>query len=232
MRVHNILEETVISRVHVLYAEAQEIQADWLTCACEQCKLDTVAYVLNKLPAKYVVSGRGMAHTVADTQQQLTVDVDSLIVEGMKKIATTTRSYHAQKSEETTLTPVFNFPTFNGIVREGSSFEPVRDAIITLKFNSELAEMIDHTWSNPYILNKYTKGVYSFWVKPLYKKIEDETKPFHFTIEVKSEGYEDTIYAFNLPLTSDMQKKNTLDIVSSIHVQDLYLFHPNEEDFA
>lgn len=232
MKVHNILEEEVISRVDSLYTEVLEMKTAWLTCDCEQCKLDTAAYVLNRLPAKYVVSGRGMAHTMSTPKTQLTADIDALIIGGMKKIASTSRPYHGEKkqiSENAILSPVFNFPIFNGSVYDGTSFEPSKNAIITLKFNGQTIDMVDNTWMNPYILNEKTKGSYSFWVNSLSATAKDENKQFHFIIEVQSSGYENTAYAFSIPLTSSEYKKNILNAVQSIQIQDLYLFPLGEE---
>ena len=56
MTVHNILEEEVINQVNNIYDQAKEIGIAWITCDCEQCRLDTATYVLNRIPPKYIVS--------------------------------------------------------------------------------------------------------------------------------------------------------------------------------
>ena len=58
MNVHNLMEEIVKQRVDQLYENAKNEKVEWLSCDCENCRLDTVSFVLNRIPPKYVVSGR------------------------------------------------------------------------------------------------------------------------------------------------------------------------------
>ena len=64
MNVHNLMEDVVIKAVNTLYDKVKAEKVAWLTCDCENCRLDTVSYVLNRIPPKYVVSGRGVTHNV------------------------------------------------------------------------------------------------------------------------------------------------------------------------
>ena len=45
MNVHNLMEDLVIQNVGEMYAQVKEAKAAWLTCDCENCRLDTVSYV-------------------------------------------------------------------------------------------------------------------------------------------------------------------------------------------
>lgn len=227
MKVHNLLEEEIINRVENLYTQVQEMKTQWMDCSCKHCRLDTVAYVLNKLPAQYIVSGNGVTHAALNLESQLLADMDFLIMKGMKKIASNTRSFHAQKDDKNEYTlqgPVFNVPVFLGFIYDGSSFEYLKNAIITLTHNNEAVEMFDYTWANPHTLNESTKGAYSFLVKPISAQKEDEHKEFHFTISVESKGYEKTTYVFDITLISDIHQKYVIDSALSVRIQDLYLF--------
>ena len=175
MNVHNLMEDIVIKAVNTLYDRVKGEAVAWLTCDCENCRLDTVSYVLNRIPPKYVVSGRGVTHNAEYlASSQLQADVDSLALEGMRTVSSTKRPFHTEDRKDCIIhgddihsKPAFNFFTFMGIVLDGNTFEPVPKAKITLKMDGKLAEMVDKTWSNPYNMVPSTKGVYSFWVKSI-----------------------------------------------------------------
>ena len=52
----------------------------------------------------------------------------------------------------------------------------------------------------PFKTVKSTKGVYSFWVKPVPAEKEGIAKTFPLSIEVKAEGYNDVVYHFEAPI--------------------------------
>ena len=227
MNIHNILEDQVIIRVNNMYERIAEMEPSWFTCNCEQCRLDTTAYVLNKLPPRYIVSGRGLTHMLASVDTQMSVDMDSLIVEGMKKVAANARPFHAAETKDAagkSEDPVFNFPLFVGTVYDGMSFDAIQSAQITLSQDGTPCTMLDHTWTNPMLLTSHTKGKYTFWVKPQKARVSDETKQFHFKLEIIDDGFEKTTYVLDIPVTSSectIKKPNTID---PIKIQDLYLF--------
>lgn len=227
MNIHNILEDQVIIRVNNMYERIAEMEPSWFTCNCEQCRLDTTAYVLNKLPPRYIVSGRGLTHMLASVDTQMSVDMDSLIVEGMKKVAANARPFHAAETKDAagkSEDPVFNFPLFVGTVYDGMSFDAIQSAQITLSQDGTPCTMLDHTWTNPMLLTSHTKGKYTFGVKPQKARVSGETKQFHFKLEIIADGFEKTTYVLDIPVTSSectIKKPNTID---PIKIQDLYLF--------
>ena len=146
MTVHNILEEEVIERVNNIYNQAKEQGIAWLTCDCEQCRLDTTSYVLNRIPPRYVVSGRGVSHNVSLDDTQLKADINSLVIEAIQAISNARRPYHNSNKQEkidTSENPAFNFPTFIGNVYDGTTFEPLPGAKVLLKHNNVISEMAD-----------------------------------------------------------------------------------------
>ena len=62
MKVQNVMESYITNRTNALYNEFVETKNSFLTCSCENCRLDTICYVLNRIHPKYVVSGRGMTY--------------------------------------------------------------------------------------------------------------------------------------------------------------------------
>ncbi|MGI5173923.1 late competence development ComFB family protein [Treponema sp. OMZ 840] len=227
MNIHNILEDRVLIEVNNNYKRVKEMNPAWFTCDCEQCRLDTAAYVLNKLPPRYIVSGRGLTHMLAHTDIQMSIDIDALIIEGMKKVSANLRPFHDSQVPETSEVskgPVFNFPFFIGSVYDGTTFEPVKGAEISLSRSGSLCTMIDHTWTNPTVLTSHTRGRYTFWVKPEKAQTLNETKQFQFKIEIKAEGFDTVIYTFDIPLTSCEYIIKEPNTVESVKIQDLYLF--------
>lgn len=231
MNIHNILEDEVIASVNRTFDNLKEVKPDWFTCECKQCRLDTAAYVLNRLSPKYIVSGRGLTHVLSENESQTSIDVDALVMEGLKKVLTHARPFHASASadKEKETGPVFNFPLFIGTICNGITFEPVSNAVITLSKDGVPCKMIDHTWANPTTLTSHTRGKYIFWVKPEPVENPDEIKRFHFKLEIGAEGFEPTVYTFDLPLTASKTALYEPSTINSLKIENLYLFEAELE---
>lgn len=230
MNVHNIMEEVVSQHVNELYEQAKEAHSPWLTCDCENCRLDTISYVLNRVAPKYVVSGRGVTYSsnsLADDHQIL-ADVDALALEGIRLISATKRPFHSLPRKDCELPnheqPVFNFPTFMGTVLDGSTFEPITGATVLLTNEGIPLEMIDKTWVNPAKTFFSTRGSYSFWVKPLPAESAGIQKKFNFTIEVSAPDYEPVVYSFEVPIESEPSVQSEINSVYSLKIKDLVIF--------
>lgn len=229
MNVHNIMEDVVEKHVNNLYTEAKKDNLSWLTCDCENCRLDTISYVLNRIKPKYVVSGRGVNHSLDNWENhQSMADIEELAMQGMRIVNSTKRPFHSadrtdcivQKVAE----PTYNFPIITGTVLDGGNFEPVADGKVLLKFNGKEAEMVDKTWTNPYITCKSTNGSYTFWIKSIPAKKAGLNKIFNMTLEVTAEGYDSVIYNFELPIISDEKARTELNSNYTITIQNLVLF--------
>lgn len=231
MNIHNILENEVISCVNKTFENLKNIKPAWFTCDCEQCRLDTAAYVLNRIPPKYIVSGRGLTHVLSQNDSQSSIDMDALVMEGAKKVVTHARPFHASgaKDKSRNTGPVFNFPLFIGDICNGLNFEPVSEAVITLNRDGKPCEMIDHTWPNPTTLTEHTKGKYTFWVKPEPAQSLNETKSFHFKIEITADGFEKNIYTFDVPVSSSEAPLYEPSTVNSLKIENLYLFETDND---
>ena len=148
----------------------------------------------------------------------------------MRIVSTTKRPFHeanrkgAAKKESS---PSYNFFTFTGSILDGTTFEPVTDATVTLKMDGKPAEMFDASWPNPFKTVKSTKGVYSFWVKPVPAEKAGIAKNFPLSIEVKAEGYNDLVYHFEVPIMSEDSVRNELDSTYTLKINDLVIFKRN-----
>ena len=229
MNVHNVNEELVIDRVNELYTQVKKMNAHWLTCDCEHCRIDAVSYVLNRIPPCYIVSGRGVIYNTMENNSQLKADIDALVIEAMHIISSVKRPYHEQHEELKPLEkgPFYNFPTFFGAIYDGNTFQPLGNAQIVLKLDNYPAQMIDYTWSNPYYTSEMTKAVYSFLVKSQNAEKENTSSVFVFTVEVHLQGYESVSYSFSVPLISEGSMRSQSNSTYSLKIQDLFLFPSN-----
>ncbi|MCP4650595.1 MAG: late competence development ComFB family protein [PVC group bacterium] len=68
--IKNYLEFVVDEAVDNFFKSTKDI------CKCEQCKLDITALVLNRMPARYIVTAKGRIMTkLKETEIQFQVDV-------------------------------------------------------------------------------------------------------------------------------------------------------------
>ncbi|MBQ0051280.1 MAG: late competence development ComFB family protein [Treponema sp.] len=230
MNIHNMMEEIVAQHVNITYDLLKGANTAWLSCDCENCRLDTISYVLNRVPPKYVVSGRGVNHNsnVLKDDIQLRADIDAITNEGIRLISETKRPFHALPRKDCEASeveiPAFNFPTFSGSVLDGSNFEPISGASVLLKCDGKPVEMVDKTWVNPAATYGSTRGQYSFWIKSISTEKAEVIKKFNFSIEVSKEGYEPVIHHFEVPIQSEMHVHNELNSVYSVKIKDIVLF--------
>ena len=82
MRCHNYMEDLVEDSLERFYAEETRY------CSCGKCRGDAAAWVLNRLPPKYVVTLKGGAFTKLEALElQFRADVDKEIVNALNRIA-------------------------------------------------------------------------------------------------------------------------------------------------
>jgi len=222
------MEEYVESRVKLMYDHLTADRPVWLICEQDDGCQEAASYVLNRIPPRYIVSSRGVVHsTDLLDNPQLRADIDALALEGIRLINTIQRPYYKNQKQSEASTPPqpsYNFPVFIGTVFDGSTFEPLPDTTITLKYDDLIVDMIDKTWSNPCNTYKSTKGTYSFWVKPFKAEKADISRHFNFTVEVTADGYDSSRYAFDIPIVSDNNSKMEMNTSYSLKLQDLFLF--------
>lgn len=229
MNVHNMMEDLVAAEVNSLYEQVKRVGTPWLSCDCKNCRLDTISYVLNRIPPKYVVSGRGVTHSnEIFSDHQLIADISAVGMDGLRVISSTKRPFHtlpredceAQKEEN----PSFNFPTLTGNVLDGNTFEPVSGARILLRLDGKTAEMTDMTWANPTQTFQSTKGAFTFWPKSIPAEKTGESRKFAFEVEIEAEGYEKAYQYFEVPVISDPSSRAELNTACSVKIRDAVMF--------
>ena len=70
MKICNYLEDIVREELEKVLADIKDI------CECDKCKLDMIAWALNRLPAQYVVTAKGRIYTkLKEENMQIKVDI-------------------------------------------------------------------------------------------------------------------------------------------------------------
>ncbi|MEX2444707.1 MAG: late competence development ComFB family protein [Alkalispirochaeta sp.] len=224
MEIHNLMEELVSSTVAELCQDDEDGARSY--CTTGQCRTDAVCYVLNRVPPRYVSSGRGLAHLTADLRndQQLMIDVVRLCHEGLHRVSAVRRGYYDDTSGSRIPGICFNFPTIKGRILDGSAFMPVSDIDVELRRHEAPVEMFDERWSNPYPISDRTPGTFTFWPAPVEASAPGETQSFDFQLVVNAPGYYELSHHFSVELTSDDRETQGFSLGRDYQLPDLYLF--------
>ncbi|HZJ58087.1 MAG TPA: late competence development ComFB family protein [Clostridia bacterium] len=77
----NYVEELVTNMLDEL-----SVRGDF--CTCRRCRLDMIAYALNRIPAKYVVTQTGEVYTkISHLEQQLEVDITVALTQAIETVS-------------------------------------------------------------------------------------------------------------------------------------------------
>lgn len=226
MRVHNLVKDLVIQKVEEMFARKEELEAQGI-CTSRLCMMDVVCFVLNRIPPKYVISGRGIAHSeTVDYSRKLQqlADITTLIREGMEVVSRNKRERGEEAQESEREGFFFNFPSIIGRLLNGLNYAPVSGIPISLLAAGELVRVIDPNWQNPYEMVKNTAGTYLFWPHPLRAERPHLEKTFQFELSVESPLYEPFHYFFEISLTSESDFVDFINTTASYRIKDLCLF--------
>ena len=225
MKTHNLLEDIVRKEVEEIFSDTA-LMEKLNICTCDQCKLDIMCYALNRLPPRYIISGKGAVHIEAefsDDYQNVT-DIVSIINEGIQKVKETKRPSCSQSSQERSISgPVYNFPNITGRVFHGETFEPIHNIDVTLLSDGRPVEMISSNWLNPYRIIANTAGVYNFWPSPIPANNEG-SKKFQFQLLFSGESIEETSHHFSIEQRPEGGVNEIFDLKSSHKIEDIYIF--------
>ncbi|NLV86827.1 MAG: late competence development ComFB family protein [Clostridiales bacterium] len=82
---HNMMEE-------IVELEYEERRDELDCCSCTQCRNDILAYVLSRLPPKYVVTRQGDLYAkLASLHTQTQADITRLLIQGAKIVNSSPR---------------------------------------------------------------------------------------------------------------------------------------------
>jgi len=78
MQLHNYMEEIVKDNLEIILSKREDI------CKCERCRFDIIAWALNRLPSKYVVTDKGRMYTKLKEQEiQFRADVINALAQAI-----------------------------------------------------------------------------------------------------------------------------------------------------
>ncbi len=171
MAITNLMHDIVINTLdEVLKKESERKITD-------TNRDDIIAYVLNRVPPRYVTSERGLLYGILEaryqTQQQ--VDILLLIYEAINKVVTR-RDPSEEHKDRLHLDKTSFLPHIIGQVLEEESLSIIADVEVTLMYGKAKAAMVDSDWSNPYITNTATKGHFHFWPKYIKSSMAKKSK--------------------------------------------------------
>lgn len=169
---------------------------------------DIAAYVLNRVPPRYIMSERGFSrladsHVVDPEDPRFlvsSIQLVSLVNEAINLVANRRPAHepdddhpdpdelllqgHTEAEEN-----VHNFPQFVGRVVDITTRRPVASAHIRLSRDGQLMAQAEPGWINPYETQDSTNGVFSFWPAPDHSL--DDTMQHKLVFSISCEGYED-----------------------------------------
>lgn len=214
MEIHNTTEDAVWAVIDEICREEEQSQA-YHYCTSRACRIDAACYVLNRVPPRYVSSGRGMAHFESRyiEDPQLHVDIYTLAHEAFRRVTQVQRSYYHDESGRPAGShsgPVYRFPTIKGRIFHALTFEPMKDIDITLLEHGEPVEMVDPRWNNPYRVVSHTNGTYLFRPAPRDAEESGQVARFEFELRAEATGFEPFRHFFELELTSDRDTESVI----------------------
>jgi hypothetical protein len=177
MRLKNYNEDLVLDTVKIVLKDRFDVRPT------RSFVLDVAAYVLNRIPPKYITSERGFtrefvqAGANGDGEGQRLVNVIELITYVNRAIDVVARRRHeaAPSGSKRPVSPkiaggiapqityFYNMPHIFGRIVDAQNGKPVISAEATLWINDKIASPAETGWRNPYLTNEQTSGYFSFW---------------------------------------------------------------------
>ncbi len=239
MDIHNTSEDIVVKIVDSVIEDIKKRGNPKSLCLCEQCRIDTICFVLNRIEPRYIVSNRGSTridHTGFKHQQD-EADITSLVLKGLKLVNHNMRDNAKHKEGESFSqnlmlnSRIFDIPSITGRIFDGLLFEPVVGIEISLYCEGELVKMRNSNWQNPYTIVPSTPGTFSFWPVPVVNDdCEEKEKEFKYSLVVRSPEYEVLNHFFSIKSVCNYHTPHSHAMNRSFKLPDLYLFPPGESE--
>jgi competence protein ComFB len=237
MDIHNTTEDIVFQKVAEIFDSIGKAGNTENFCLCNQCRMDTACYVLNRIEPCYIVSNRGVARVEKESieRQQKETDIVVLIYEGLKRISHNQRPNFNHRfvsggGAEVSKLPVYNIPTIVGRLFNGINFAPMSDIKAELRRNGDLVAMKDNNWQNPYNLVSNTEGTFTFWPDSIQAEKADIHKIFEYSLKIEAPKFETLTHFFKIPVISEIQSASSFSMGRLFKLPDLYLFPPGDEE--
>jgi competence protein ComFB len=237
MEIHNASEDIVFTSTQKIFESIKKEGNPEGLCLCDQCRLDTVCYTLNRVTPKYIVSNRGFARMEQDWvgRQQIGADIATLVYKGLRLVSHNQRptALHSDSAPVNIdlVEPAFYIPTIIGRLFDGETFAPLSGITVELHSGGELVPMRNRNWQNPFTLIANTPGTFTFWPAAIPTDAIDTHRNIEYTLKVESSQYETLTHFFKIPAISSLQSPSASYFMDrTFKLPDLYLFYPGEAE--
>jgi len=238
MEIHNVTEDIVFSSVQTIFDVIKKEGNAEKFCLCDQCKLDTICYTLNRIKPRYIVSNRGITRIEQDwvERQQTEADIATLVYKGLRQVNHNQRPTCSHTdtplfSNDSSNEPAFFIPTMIGRLFDGESFAPVAGVTVTLRSGDKIIPMRNQNWQNPFTLIANTPGAFTFWPAPVPAESVGENRLFEYSLKAESPQYETLTHFFNIAVVSTLAATHTAySLDRTFKLPDIYLFPPGEAE--
>jgi hypothetical protein len=177
MRLKNYNEDLVLDTVKIVLKDRKDLRPT------RSFLLDVAAYVLNRIPPKYITSERGFTREFIqpeggcgeDGERLFTIiELITLVNRAIEVVAKRRRDHAPRRAARAApaetledvplhLTYFYNMPHIFGRIVDARDGRPVIAAEATLWINDSVSVPAEPGWRNPYLTNEQTRGYFSFW---------------------------------------------------------------------
>ncbi|MGA2761831.1 MAG: late competence development ComFB family protein [Spirochaetia bacterium] len=200
MRLKNYNEDLVLDTAKIVLRDRQDVRVN------RSFLLDVAAYVLNRIPPKYITSERGFtrefvaAAAAGEDGRRLVsvIELITLVNRAVEVVARRRRNgfpAHPRRPEateasddEARLTYFYNMPHIFGRIVDAGDGRPVISAEATLWINDKMAVPAETGWRNPCFTNEQTGGYFSFW--PAVETGESDSMRIQMRIAFEHDGHQ------------------------------------------
>ncbi len=225
MKLKNYQEDLVLQAIAIALENRPELLED------EVAINDIAAFVLNRLPPRYIMSERGFTRLVSEeedpsderrdvaTMVRLLVLVNrgiEMVENRRKPSADNGRNLLDPRGE---ILPVLNFPQIVGKVVDAEDHRAVANATVTLYLDGEVAEPAEPGWPNPFKTSLATRGYYSFW--PRHRRGDESEANQLARIVVEHPDYQSAERAITIASAPDYSVQDTIDHDSVLRLEPL-----------
>jgi len=194
MKLKNYQEDVVLRAVEIALEDHPDLLGD------ENFVNDVAAYVLNRVPPRYVMSERGFLRLAlehlgeADQDRSLAnvIELMMIVNRGVELVQsrrttaivdTASLVSSGGLSTETGVEYVHNYPQILGRVVNASTGEAVYGATVTMYLDGDVVPPAASGWQNPYVTHEQTRGHFSFWPRSTRSEEPELTAELLFTVE-------------------------------------------------
>lgn len=176
MRLKNYNEDLVLETVKIVLRDRKDLRAT------RSFVLDVSAYVLNRIPPKYITSERGFTRELIQPEDgcgeggeklHSIIELVTLVNRAAEVVARRRRDGAARPAPRASrespgdaparITYFYNMPHIFGRIVDARDGTPVIAAEATLWINEEVSVPAEPSWQNPTRTNEQTRGYFSFW---------------------------------------------------------------------